>query len=122
MRRLLYIIAVSLLLALPMPSMAADAPKDYLLDDVGGTEYALYPGHAYRSAVDPKDSVASLQDLEAHALALPTGANILWNPARRDGAGKPMLFGTKENTEQFQAFCQAHHIQFDIAPPPLQKP
>jgi hypothetical protein len=89
---------------------------EYMLDDVGGREFALYPGAAYRSNVEPKYAVTSLQGLEEAAGRLPAGAVIHWVPGLRGASRKPKLFGEEASVQEFEAYCRAHNLKLDFAP------
>lgn len=117
-------VLMSLLLFWTAPAMAEvnvhPGPATYRLDDANGNSFALYPGDAYRSNVNPKDVVTSLKDLEARAHALPAGTRIVWTPARRSADGLPLLFGRAADSRDFSAFCASHHL--DLAVTPAAKP
>lgn len=59
----------------PSPTVAAKAPTDYTLDDGIGA-IALYPGTGYRSFVEAKFLVWSLNDVESRISRTST-----WNNA-----------------------------------------
>jgi len=94
---------------------------EYFLDDVGGKEFALYPGIAYRSNVDPKYSAKSLDALEQMVSQLPADARIHWIPAQRNSYKKPLLFGSEANLTEFWKFCFLHKVKLEIAPPSCKK-
>ncbi len=109
------LVAVSAMVVYPHPGRAAklsDKANNYFLDDsVSG--FALYPGSGYRSYVDPQFMIASLIDLEARLSKLPSGAQLYWNPYRKDPSGKPLLF--KEGQfDEFQKFCVRHGIDLNV--------
>ena len=87
---------------------------DYTLDNPMG-EIALYPGDAYRSFVDSKYIVASLEDLEQRVSQLPPGTRLHWEPYKRDPAGKPILF-SKGQYQRFAKFCRDHKIELIVLP------
>ena len=87
---------------------------DYVLDDSVGT-IALYPGLAYRSYVDPKDVVLSLEDLERRVSQLPRGARLNWTPYKRDPSGKPILF-SEGQYNRFARFCRDRKIELIVWP------
>jgi hypothetical protein len=87
---------------------------DYMLDDSLGT-IALYPGLGYRSYVDPKDKVPSLEDLERRVSQLPPGARLCWTPYKRDPSGEPILF-SKGQYNRFARFCRDHKVELIVLP------
>src|SRR5579863_4336835 len=86
------------------PAAAGKAQTDYRLDDgIGGV--ALYPGAGYRSFVEAKFLVSSLQDLESRISQVPRGATLHWLPHAWENIGiDPVLFA-KGEYEQFRRFC-----------------
>jgi hypothetical protein len=87
---------------------------EYILDDgIGGV--ALYPGVAYRSFVDVKYRVQSLEDLEGRVNQLPPGTRLHWAPYKRDASSKPILF-SKSQYDRFAKFCHDHKIEIIVLP------
>jgi hypothetical protein len=112
---------VAVVMAVVAASHAASAQKkqqthaiDYILDNSLGT-IALYPGLGYRSYVDPKDIVPSLEDLERRVSNLPPGARLYWTPYKRDPSGEPILF-SKGQYDRFARFCRDHKIELIVLP------
>jgi hypothetical protein len=87
---------------------------DYMLDNAMG-EIALYPGEAYRSFVDSKYIVPSLEELEQRVSQLPRGTRLHWEPYKRDPSGKPILF-SKSQYDRFAKFCRDHKIELIVLP------
>ena len=87
---------------------------DYMLDN-GAGEIALYPGDVYRSFVDAKYIVPSLEDLERRVGRLLPGARLHWEPYKRDSSGKPILFSNGQY-ERFAKFCRDHQIELIVLP------
>jgi hypothetical protein len=94
------------------PTAAGKAPTDYRLDDGIGA-LALYPGTGYRSFVEAKFLVSSLNDVESRISQLPRGATLHWLPRRMDSYGNPILF-ERGQYEQFARFCSDHGVQILI--------
>jgi hypothetical protein len=114
---------VAAMMAVVAASHAASAEKtpqahaiDYMLDDALG-KIAIYPGLAYRSLVDPKDIVPSLEDLERRVSQLPPGTRLHWTPYKRDPSGKPILFSNGQY-DRFAKFCRDHKIELIVLPSP----
>jgi hypothetical protein len=93
-------------------AVAGKAPTDYRLDDGIGA-LALYPGTGYRSFVEAKFLVSSLNDVESRIGELPRGATLHWLPHRMDNYGNPILFAQGQY-EQFARFCSDHGVQILI--------
>jgi len=93
-------------------TVAGKAPTDYRLDDGIGA-LALYPGTGYRSFVEAKFLVSSLNDVESRISELPRGATLHWLPHRMDNDGNPILFA-RGQYEQFARFCSDHGVQILI--------
>jgi hypothetical protein len=87
---------------------------DYTLDNAMG-EIALYPGDAYRSFVESKYIVPSLEDLERRVNQLLQGTRLHWEPYKRDPSGKPILF-SKGQYHRFAKFCRDHKIELIVLP------
>jgi hypothetical protein len=87
---------------------------DYMLDNAMG-EIALYPGDAYRSFVDSKYIVPSLEDLEQRVSRLPGNTRLHWQPYKREPSGKPILF-SKGQYDRFAKFCRDHKIELIVLP------
>jgi hypothetical protein len=83
---------------------------DYVLDGDGVRWIALYPAPAYRSYVEPKYVVQSLEELERRVGQLPPGTKLNWNPYKRDSSGKPFLFSDGQY-DHFAKFCNDHKIE-----------
>ena len=102
------------------PAVAGKAQTDYRLDDgIGGL--ALYPGVGYRSFVEAKFLVSSLQDLESRVSQLPRGTTLHWLPHNWGAVGNPASFGigqpflfASSQYEQFVRFCSDHGIELLI--------
>jgi hypothetical protein len=105
--------AASLLCAEP-----AQETADYLLDDAGGTSFALYPGGAYRSLVREEDMVSSLEEMKQRLIRLPAGVRIRWIPAA--APGMPVLLSDEGALLEFKAFCLEHRIELVITPGPCR--
>ena len=88
--------------------------NDYRLDDALG-KIALYPGLLYRSYVDSKSEVPSLEELERRVGQLPPGTKLHWTPYKREQSGKPILF-SKGQYDHFAKFCRNHKIELLISP------
>jgi len=108
-------------MAVVAASHAASAEKkqqthaiDYMLDDSLGS-IALYPGLGYRSFVDPKDEVPSLEDLERRVSRLPPSERLRFAPSKRDPSGKPVLF-SKGQYDRFARYCRDHKIELVVLP------
>jgi len=87
---------------------------DYTLDNaMGGV--ALYPGDAYRSFVDSKYIVPSLEELERRVSQLLPSTNLHWEPYKREPSGKPILF-SKGQYDRFAKFCRDHKIELIVLP------
>lgn len=95
------------------PSAAEKAQSEYRLDKgIGGV--ALYPGAEYRSFVEAKFLVSSLQDLESRISQVPRGTTLHWLPHAWENIGiEPALFA-KGQYEQFRRFCTDRGIQILI--------
>lgn len=97
------------------PALAGKAQTDYMLDDgIGGL--ALYPGAGYRSFVEAKFLVSSLQDLESRISQVPRGTTLHWLPHAWENIGigiDPLLFA-KGQYEQFRRFCSDRGVQILI--------
>ena len=91
----------------------ARTQTDYRLDDgIGGV--ALYPGAGYRSFVEAKFLVSSLEDLESRISQVPRGTTLHWLPHAWENVGiDPVLFA-KGQYEQFRRFCSDRGIQILI--------
>jgi hypothetical protein len=87
---------------------------EYTLDNAMG-EIALYPGDTYRSFVDSKYIVPSLEDLERRVSQLLPGTRLHWEPYKRDPSGKPILF-SKGQYDRFAKFCRDHKIELIVLP------
>jgi hypothetical protein len=92
----------------------ARATDNYVLDNPLG-EIALYPGFGYRSYIEPKYMISSLEELERRVGQLPAGTKLHWGPYKRDSSGKPILFSDGQY-EHFAKFCRDHKIQLLISP------
>ena len=94
------------------PALAGKSQTDYTLDDgIGGV--ALYPGTGYRSFVEAKFLVSSLNDVESRISQLPRGATLHWLPHHSGSLGNPILFA-RGQYEQFARFCSDHGVQILI--------
>jgi hypothetical protein len=78
-------------------------------------EIPLYPDDAYRSFVDSKYIVPSLEDLERRARQLLPGRRLHWDSYKRDPSGKPILF-SKGQYDRFAKFCRDHNIELIALP------
>ena len=114
-------VLVAVIIAVMTANHAATAGRaqqaqatDYTLDN-GAGEIALYPGDAYRSFVDAKYIVPSLEDLERRVGRLLPGARLHWEPYKRDSSGKPILFSNGQY-ERFAKFCRDHQIELIVLP------
>jgi hypothetical protein len=87
---------------------------EYTLDD-SSSGVALYLGAAYRSFVDLKYKVPSLEDLERRVSQLPPGTRLHWEPYKREPSGKPILF-SKGRYDRFEKFCRDHKIELIVLP------
>jgi hypothetical protein len=97
--------------ALP-PTELSKRTTDYFLDDsVSG--FALYPGPGYRSYVDARFMIKSLNDLEDRLSKLPMGTRLSWSPYRTDSSGAPVLFKEGQFAE-FRKFCVEHGIKLNV--------
>ena len=108
MKRLFAIVAFSALIV-PLRSQQAQA-MEYVLDGDGIREIALYPAPGYRSYVEPKCVVQSLEELERRVGQLPPGTKLHWVPYKRDPSGKPVLFSDGQY-DQFAKFCRDHNVE-----------
>jgi hypothetical protein len=91
---------------------------EYRLDD-SSSGVALYPGAAYRSFVDLKYKVPSLEDLERRVNQLPADTRLHWEPYKREPSGKPILF-SKGQYDRFEKFCRDHKIELIVLPSPAK--
>jgi hypothetical protein len=115
------LVSVAAIIAVMAANHAASAEKaqqvhaiNYMLDDgIGGI--ALYPGDGYRSFVDLKYRVPSLEDLERRVSQLPPGTRLHWEPYKREPSGKPILF-SKGQYDPFEKFCRDHKIELIVLP------
>lgn len=99
----------------------AELPKEYLLDEAPHA-VAFYPGAAYRSNVDPKYAVKSIDVLEVRLALLPPHTVIHWKPAHRTKTGTPLLFGSAAPARELKRFCTQHHLDLDMLPHPDETP
>jgi len=107
-KRLFAIVAFSALIV-PLRSQQAQA-MEYVLDGDGIREIALYPAPGYRSYVEPKCVVHSLEELKRRVGQLPPGTKLHWVPYKRDPSGKPVLFSDGQY-DQFAKFCRDHNVE-----------
>jgi hypothetical protein len=95
------------------PAAAGKAQTDYRLDDgIGGV--ALYPGAGYRSSVEAKFLVLTLQDLESRISQVPRGTTLHWLPHAWENIGTDPVLFAKGQYEQFRRFCSDRGIQILI--------
>ena len=107
------VLGTAVLLGQTVSSPAArKAPTEYRLDDGIGA-VAFYPGADYRSFVEARFMVSSLDELESQISQLQRGAALHWLPHRWDNSGNPILFASGQY-EQFVRFCSDHGIQILI--------
>lgn len=84
-----------------------------MIDDSVGA-IALYPAGGYRSYVEPKYMVASLEELERRVGQLPPGTKLHWVPYKSDPSGKPILFSDGQY-DRFAKFCREHEVELLIS-------
>jgi len=99
-------------LTAPLRSQQA-GPIEYMIDDSVGA-IALYPAGGYRSYVEPKYMVPSLEELERRVGQLPPGTKLHWVPYKWGPSGKLILFSDGQY-DQFAKFCREHDVELLIS-------